>query len=110
MFTLGTALEDVYLLGFVYLMLSFPSGRLRGRLDRVLITAAIVLTTVVEVAWLLFADSPTVICADCPENVLQMVRGDDVAEGILQTARARSGAVAVHSGAPGRPLAEGHRA
>ena len=108
MFTLGTALEDIYLLGFVYLMLSFPSGRLRGRLDRVLITAAIVLTTVVEVAWLLFADSPTVICADCPENVLQVAH--DVAEGILQAPRARSGAVAVHSGAPGRPLAEGHSA
>ena len=86
-FTLGTALEDIYLLGFVYLMLSFPSGRLRGRLDRVLITAAIVLTTVVEVAWLLFADSPTVICADCPENVLQVVRSDSVAEGILQAQR-----------------------
>jgi hypothetical protein len=86
-FTLGTALEDIYLLGFVYLVLSFPSGRLRGRVDRVLIASAIALTTIVEVAWLLFADSPAVICSDCPENVLQVVRNDGLAEGILQGQR-----------------------
>jgi hypothetical protein len=34
LFTLGTVLEDLYLLGFVYLVLSFPSGRLRSKLDR----------------------------------------------------------------------------
>src|SRR5262249_23252104 len=34
-FTVGKALESVYLLGFVYLVLSFPTGRLRSRLDRV---------------------------------------------------------------------------
>ena len=33
-FTIGTALENVYLLGFVYLVLAFPSGRLQGALDR----------------------------------------------------------------------------
>ena len=48
-FTLGTALQNVYLLGFVYLVLSFPSGRLRGRLERILFLAAIVLTIVVEI-------------------------------------------------------------
>src|SRR4249919_3609773 len=50
-FTLGKALESVYLLGFVYLVLSFPSGQLRSKLDRTLVTAAVVLVTVVEVAW-----------------------------------------------------------
>ena len=71
-FTLGTALQNVYLLGFVYLVLSFPSGRLRGRLERILFLAAIVLTIVVEVAYLLFVDS-TVFCSGCPENALQVV-------------------------------------
>ena len=46
-----------------------------------------VLTTVVEAAWLLFADSPAVICDDCPENVLQVARNDRLAEGILQGQR-----------------------
>ena len=41
LFTLGTALENIYLLGFVYLVLSFPSGRLRGRVERVLFVSAI---------------------------------------------------------------------
>ena len=30
-FTVGTALQSVYLVGFVFIVLSFPSGRLQGR-------------------------------------------------------------------------------
>src|SRR6266550_284587 len=41
-FTFGKALESVYLLGFVYLVLSFPTGRLRSKLERALIAAAVV--------------------------------------------------------------------
>jgi signal transduction histidine kinase len=85
-FTLGTALENVYLLGFVYLVLSFPSGRLRGRLERILFVAAIALTIVVEIAYLLFADS-TVFCSGCPDNALQVVENNDLAEAILQSQR-----------------------
>ena len=33
-FTLGTALESVYLVGFVFIVLSFPSGRLQGGMER----------------------------------------------------------------------------
>jgi signal transduction histidine kinase len=85
-FTLGTALENVYLLGFVYLVLSFPSGRLRGRLEGILFLAAIVLTIVVEIAYLLFVDS-TVFCSGCPDNALQVARNDDLGETILQSQR-----------------------
>ena len=42
-FTVGTALQSVYLVGFVFIVLTFPSGRLQGRLDRALIWAAIAL-------------------------------------------------------------------
>jgi signal transduction histidine kinase len=86
-FTLGTALEDIYLLGFVYLVLSFPSGLLRSRVDRILVAAAIALTTLVEIAWLLFADSSAVICSGCPDNLLQVVRDDGLADGLLQGQR-----------------------
>jgi signal transduction histidine kinase len=86
-FTLGKALESVYLLGFVYLVLSFPSGQLRGKLDRALVTAAVVLVTVVEVAWLLFADSHAQICSDCPHNAFELRRDDGLANGILQGQR-----------------------
>jgi signal transduction histidine kinase len=86
-FTLGTALQNIYLLGFVYLVLSFPSGRLRGRLERVLFLVAIVLTIVVELAYLLFVDS-TVFCSGCPDNALQVVRNNELGEAILQSQRA----------------------
>jgi signal transduction histidine kinase len=86
-FTLGTALESIYLLGFVYLVLSFPTGRLRSRLDRALIAAAVVLVTVVEMAWLLFADSRSQICSDCPSNAFEVTRNDGVANALLQGQR-----------------------
>jgi signal transduction histidine kinase len=86
-FTLGTALESIYLVGFVYLMLSFPSGLLRSRVDRVLFACALLVTTVVEIAWLLFADAETVICSPCPDNLLQVDRNDAVAEATLQGQR-----------------------
>jgi signal transduction histidine kinase len=87
-FTVGKALESVYLLGFVYLVLSFPSGRLRGKLDRALIVAAVVLVTLVEVLWLLFADSHSQICSMCPSNALEVSRNDTAATALLQGQRA----------------------
>src|SRR5215210_7072689 len=60
LFTVGTAMEDLYLVGFVYLVLTFPRGELTRRVDRALVAAAVVLATVVEVTWLLFADSEEV--------------------------------------------------
>src|SRR5581483_8839927 len=86
-FTLGTALEDVYLLGFVFLVLSFPSGRLRGKFDLGLFLSAVAIGTVVELAWLLFADSRSQICSDCPRNALEITRNDGLADGFLQGQR-----------------------
>jgi signal transduction histidine kinase len=87
LFTLGTALENVYLLGFVYLVLSFPSGRLSGRVERALFALVIVVAILAEIAWLSFADSDAVICSGCPDNELQLVRNDGLAEGLLQGQR-----------------------
>jgi len=86
-FTLGTALEDGYLIGVIYLILVFPRGALTGWLDRALVLAALVLGTVVEVGWLVFADSDSSVCGGCPRNALQIVRNDALAEGILQFQR-----------------------
>jgi signal transduction histidine kinase len=87
-FTLGKALESVYLLGFVYLVLSFPTGRLRSQLDRALIAAAVVLVTLVELAWLVFADSRSQVCSGCPDNAFEITRNDNVANAVLQGQRA----------------------
>ena len=74
-------------MGFVYLVLTFPSGTLRGRVERVLLACALALTTVVELSWLLFADPQAVFCHGCPANELQLVRNDALAEALLQTQR-----------------------
>src|SRR5439155_8075409 len=67
--------------------LSFPTGRLRSKLDRALISAALVIVTVVEIGWLLFADSRSQICAGCPGNAFEIARNDKIADGILQGQR-----------------------
>jgi len=87
-FTVGKALESVYLLGFVFLVLAFPTGRLRGRLDRALLAAAVVLVTAVEFVWLLFADSESQMCSGCPDNAFEITRNDSVATAVLQGQRA----------------------
>ena len=93
-FTLGTALEDIYLIGVMYLILVFPRGRLSGRVDRALVGAAVVLGTAVELAWLVLADSDFV-CAGCPANVLRIVGDDAWANGILQFQRGAALVVSV---------------
>src|SRR2546423_3297954 len=78
-FSLGKATEDLPLLGFVYLVLAFPSGRLRTLLDRVLVAAAVILTTFAQIAWLGVTDSRVGICTNCPRNALEVARNDTAA-------------------------------
>ena len=95
LFAAGELLQVVYLAGFVYLILAFPSGRLRGALDRAVVVAALVLVTVVQVAWLLVADSRAVICSRCPGNLVEVGRSDAFANGLLQFQRVAGVAVIV---------------
>jgi predicted PurR-regulated permease PerM len=57
LYTAGEVVYPFYYAGFLYLVLSFPSGQLRGRLDRALVVVTIGLVVVVNPAVLLFADS-----------------------------------------------------
>ena len=61
---------------FLHLGLSFPTGRLRSRLDRALVIAGYVLFPLAFAPALLFADPEQLGCADCPENLL-LIRSDD---------------------------------
>jgi signal transduction histidine kinase len=87
LFTAGTAIQSVYLIGFVYLILAFPAGRLRSRVDWLLVGGAVALVTVVEWVSLLFSDSDAVLCSGCPRNVALVARNDDLANAILQGQR-----------------------
>ena len=94
----------------IQLLLSFPSGRLETRLDRLLVTIAYVNTTVVQLGVFLFTDSKAG-CARCPSNPL-LIERSEVAK-VLEAAQldisiALLGAVVAvlyrrwRSGTPGR--------
>jgi signal transduction histidine kinase len=64
---------------FLHLGLSFPSGRLRDRYDRVLVAAGYVVFPLALVPALLFGTAADLDCSDCPENVLLVHRDPDLA-------------------------------
>src|SRR5262249_56336241 len=86
LFTIGQAFQVLYLAGFLYLILSFPSGRLQTALDRVLVVTTFGLVTVVQLASLLFTDTRA-ICDGCSATLLEVVRDDAPANGLLQFQR-----------------------
>ena len=85
----------VYLAGFVYLILAFPSGRLRGALDRAVVVAAFVLVTIAQLGCMLVADSRAVFCSRCPANLLEVGRNDGLANELMQFQRVAGVAVIV---------------
>jgi signal transduction histidine kinase len=69
-FTIGS-LGEVLIFGvLVHLLLSFPSGHLESRLDRLLVAIAYVNTTIVQLAAFVFTDPATGGCPNCPANPL----------------------------------------
>jgi signal transduction histidine kinase len=69
-FTVGQLFGSLFFAVVMHLLLAFPSGRLQSRLERRLVLAAYLLTTVVIVPMWLFADAEALHCDSCPENVL----------------------------------------
>ena len=67
-FTIGAACFTVPFAILIHLLVSFPSGRLRTRTQRALVGVAYFITTVMQVAWILFADPEKEGCEGCPEN------------------------------------------
>ena len=54
----------------IHLLLSFPSGRLEGGVDRLIVTVGYFNATVVQAAGFVFTDPAKAGCADCPANPL----------------------------------------
>ncbi|MCW3018298.1 MAG: hypothetical protein JWN10_606 [Solirubrobacterales bacterium] len=95
----------------IQLLLSFPSGRLETRLDRLLVTIAYINTTVVQLGVFLFTDPSRAGCTSCPSNPL-LIENSEAAK-VLEAAQldisiALLGAVVAvlyrrwRSGTPGR--------
>src|SRR5438046_3418891 len=64
LFTAGQVVYPFFYAGFLYLILSFPSGRLRGRLDRALMVVTIGLVAAITPAGRLFPAQRRV-CRNC---------------------------------------------
>jgi len=82
MYTIGTAVQYMWLIGFLYLLLTFPSGRLSGRLDRWLMGAIVALLCLPILA-MLDGNKAGLRCADCPDNLIQIVHNNHEAQNLL---------------------------
>jgi signal transduction histidine kinase len=64
---LSSALPFAFL---IHLLVTFPSGRLETRLQKVLVGTTYFITTVVQLAWGFFVDPRREGCDGCPDNPL----------------------------------------
>jgi signal transduction histidine kinase len=87
LFTIGYAAQVAYIAGFVYVVVSFPSGRLQTPKERVVIGAAFFLVVVVQIAALLFTNTRGIECSVCPSNELEITRNDSIARALHQFQR-----------------------
>jgi signal transduction histidine kinase len=94
LFTIGEAVQYLFIVGFIYLVLSFPSGRLRTGLDRGLVIAALVLAFGFQLAAMLFGDQTGLRCSNCPANLMRVVADDARAGRLLGLQRILGGALA----------------
>jgi signal transduction histidine kinase len=73
LYTIGTAVQSVWGVGLIYLLLSFPSGRLPSRLDRWVVGIAVMLVLGFQVVAMFYGNRSGLRCPECPTNLLQVV-------------------------------------
>ncbi|HUA44184.1 MAG TPA: histidine kinase [Solirubrobacteraceae bacterium] len=81
-YTLGSVVQYVWVIGLIYLLLSFPSGRLPGRLDRWLLGGVCSLF-VIQLLAMLEGNKAGVRCPTCPSNLLHVITDNREAENLL---------------------------
>jgi signal transduction histidine kinase len=81
--TIGLAVQSAWVIGLLYLLLSFPSGRLPGRLDRWLVGTGVALALGLELAAMLYGNKSGLSCPGCSTNLLQVVHDNHKAKGWL---------------------------
>jgi signal transduction histidine kinase len=88
LYTLGVAIEYVFLCGFIYIVLSFPSGRLRTLLDKSIVGLAIAGTGLQVVAMLFGSGSGLRCGGGCGDNLIQVFHDNGFALTLLNLQRA----------------------
>src|SRR5947209_17929595 len=69
-FTIGSLGEVLIYALLIHLLLSFPSGQLDSRVDRILVSIAYFNTIAVQLAAFVFSDPAAQGCPHCPANPL----------------------------------------
>ena len=89
--TLGLAVQSRWIIGLIYLLLSFPSGRLPGRLDRWLVAVGVGAAVRACSCWrCCTATEPGCAARAAPNNLLQVVHDNHKAQawmGLAASAR-----------------------
>ncbi len=93
LFTAGTLMEALHLLGVGYLLVTFPSGRLEGRLERGILAVALVVLGPLQVPWMLTGMGDARGCG-CPENLLQVIDAPDVSLAVVRVQQVVGGLLA----------------
>ncbi len=91
LYTIGALVQYVFIIGFFYMLLSFPSGRLEHKLDRVLIGSVSGIVFGLQLLAMLIGNHSGVRCPACPDNVLHVVTLNHVARGLLTLLRVLGG-------------------
>jgi signal transduction histidine kinase len=81
--TIGLAVQSVWIIGLVYLLLSFPSGRLQGRLDRGLVLTGVLAGLGSQLLAMLYGSKTGLRCPGCANNLLQVFHDNHKAQGWL---------------------------
>ncbi len=93
LYTIGAAVQYVFVAGFVYVLLSFPSGRLERRLDRALVWLVLALTVGVQLVAMLYGNKAGLRCDTCPDNLLRVFDNNTLSQGLLNLQRVLGGVV-----------------
>jgi signal transduction histidine kinase len=94
-YTVGAAVQYLFIAGFVYLLLSFPSGRLESPLDRVLVWVAIALSVGLPLVAMLYGNKAGLRCSTCPDNLLRVFHNNTRAQRLLDDQRVLGGVLIV---------------
>jgi signal transduction histidine kinase len=93
LYTLGVAVQYAFVAGFIYIVLSFPSGRLRGTLDRTIV-AVTVGALGLQVAAMLFGSGSGLRCGGgCGDNLIQVFHDNGLARALLALERLTAAAL-----------------
>jgi signal transduction histidine kinase len=85
--TIGLAVQSLWIVGLVYLLISFPSGRLQGRLDRWLLAGGGAVGVGAQLLAMLYGTKAGLHCPGCSNNLLQVVHNNPQARNWLDLQR-----------------------